>query len=93
MGSVCSAIGRAINGVIAAIASVFMAIVGEFVLITSALRHHKCSCSHLELLPGHHLLPLRIPPPRAYAYINANEEILVLLGYHLDENNDLLRDC
>ncbi|KAG8790915.1 hypothetical protein FRC12_010648 [Ceratobasidium sp. 428] len=29
MGSVCSAIGRAINSVISAIASVFMAIVGD----------------------------------------------------------------
>ncbi|KEP49777.1 putative transmembrane protein [Rhizoctonia solani 123E] len=34
MGSVCSAIGRAINSVISAIASVFMAIVGG---ITSVL--------------------------------------------------------
>ncbi|KAG8679786.1 hypothetical protein FRC08_016736 [Ceratobasidium sp. 394] len=36
MGSICSAIGRAINNVIAAIASVFMAIVGGIttVLVT-----------------------------------------------------------
>ncbi|CAE7114315.1 unnamed protein product [Rhizoctonia solani] len=67
MGSVCSAIGRAINSVISAIASVFMAIVGG--------EHHERPRIYLELLPRHHLLPMRLSPTSWRSY--KSEEILV----------------